>query len=1165
MHIVDSKDLAYECNGERVDRAAFYAIACDPARNVAVEACAGAGKTWMLVSRILRALLEGCPPHEILAITFTKKAASEMRQRLHEWGVEFSLADTAELELQLKMRGVVAQGAELDAQVAALKQLQRQLLSHGRPIQIRTFHSWFGAILSTAPLALSAELGLPSNYELLEDDAPAVRQVWPRFYQTLLQQPSALADFEAVVAHYGRSQTHKALEQALARRVEFSLADVQGVIDASVPSWQQQFTALLAHQNTHLTPEITTPKDWLLASQQATVLAQAARILGRASAVTFAAKGAELERSLSEQNAAGIQIALLTKDNQARKFGSKIVEIAQVQDAQALVLQYLEMQAQYEAWDYQQRMARLTRLLIAEFAALKRERNWVDMNDVECAAQRMLSDHNLSGWLQERLDARIAHLLIDEFQDTSPLQWQALHAWLSGYAGAGGGASGQRANSGPSVFMVGDPKQSIYRFRRAEPLVFKAAQGFIQQGLNGDLLSCDHTHRNAYAITHLVNQTLLAAQAAEQYADYRVHTTESRDAGNLLCLPLVLRNPQAMQTLPATENLAENRTTSHSADTGNLNDAGVVWRDSLTQPRSDVEQTLQAQECAQVARWIDGQIKANGLNPHDVMVLSRKRSRLTVMQEALRDLHIPAQQIEKNDLGAMPAVQDVLALLDVLVSPEHDLALARALKSPLFGMDDADLVALAVLQRAARTSLADSNIAPSKASTAWFNLLLNSPDLSPKLQALVPVLAQYKSWLENLPPHDALNAIFQHGDVLARYAKAVPASLRRGVLTDLKALLAASLEWDGGRYLTAYAFIRAVKAGRIPAHSQAQTDAIRLLTIHAAKGLEARVVVMLDTHVAPPKAQTMGVLIDWPGESTAPLRFIFLASETRPPVCVQVALAVEQAARAREELNMLYVAMTRARSQLVLSAVESFRDIEQSWWTRLQAACPILVDTSANQIEMQPKSAASSTFSLPVLPCVVVPQAAVLSTKEISEGRQFAAQANLEEGAAPVFTASPQARLGLAMHRLLEWYPTQTRSNQAAAKSVFNESQQRAVMHQFALTPEQLQQAHQTAMCIVQGEGAWIWDSAVVDWHGNEVPLVYQGEWLRLDRLVRHRETQAWWVLDYKSAFEPELQPALLSQLAGYRLALEKMQPDDVIKAAFLTGKGTLVMLDDVA
>jgi ATP-dependent helicase/nuclease subunit A len=62
---------AYEINGRTVESSAFYEVACDPSRSVVVEACAGAGKTWMLVSRILRALLDGVPPQQILAITFT--------------------------------------------------------------------------------------------------------------------------------------------------------------------------------------------------------------------------------------------------------------------------------------------------------------------------------------------------------------------------------------------------------------------------------------------------------------------------------------------------------------------------------------------------------------------------------------------------------------------------------------------------------------------------------------------------------------------------------------------------------------------------------------------------------------------------------------------------------------------------------------------------------------------------------------------------------------------------------------------------------------------------------------------------------------------------------------------------------------------------------------
>src|SRR5206468_7181827 len=119
-----------------------------------------------------------------------------------------------------------------------------------------------------------------------------------------------------------------------------------------------------------------------------------------------------------------------------------------------------------------QRMVRLVRALLVSFAEYKRARGYADMADLERCALAILRDDELAGWVQERLDARARHLLIDEFQDTSPLQWHALQSWLSGYAGAGGGASGQRP---PRVFLVGDPQQTISRFRGGAPPLCAAA------------------------------------------------------------------------------------------------------------------------------------------------------------------------------------------------------------------------------------------------------------------------------------------------------------------------------------------------------------------------------------------------------------------------------------------------------------------------------------------------------------------------------------------------------------------------------------------------------------------------------------------------------------------------------------------------------------------
>ena len=1098
---------AYTHNGQPTTAEAFYAIACDPRRSVAVEACAGAGKTWMLVSRMLRALLEGdgaggeVQPHEILAITFTKKAAGEMRERLYEWLEQFAHADDDTLRQELVMRGVGGAagvsgvGSEVSGQKdpqpgknmrEQLSNLYQRVLANGRPVQIRTFHSWFAALLRSAPMATLQQLGLPLNYELLEDDSPAKALVWRRFYAALVQDDALKADFEAVVMTHGRFQTDKALHGVLDKRTEFLLADAAGVVDSSVQHFSVQFAELagLNHPDEALTANP--------ANQQ--LFMAAAGALGKASAPTFSAKGVELEKAMTDGDVGGALLALLTEKGTARKFGEKISGIATVRQAQELALRILEAQQQSEGWDYQQRMARLARLLLAEFTALKRERGWVDMNDVERAASVMLSDAVLSGWVQERLDARIRHLMIDEFQDTNPLQWQALSSWLSGYGGAG------RA---PSVFIVGDPKQSIYRFRRAEPQVFIAAQAFIRDGLGGDLLACDHTRRNSEAVIATVNAVMESARENDAYEGFREHSSASMEDGSVVRLPPIPRQVNSEKEL-------ENG-----------------WRDSLTTPRELPEETLRALEARQAAAWISSQV-ASGLKPSDVMVLSRKRAGLLPLQDELRALHIPAQIGEKTELIDCCEVLDIVALLDVLVSPQHDLSLARALRSPLFGLSDAALVQIA---------LAKGDSGESK--TSWFDLLQNQELLTPEFIGLGATLIRYKGWVDSLPPHDALQAIYHDGDVLARFAAAAPAASRASVLANLRALLNVALQLDGGRYATPYAFVRALKAGGLQAPAAVNPDAVRLLTIHGAKGLEARAVLLLDTDTAERNADSMSVLIDWPGEAEAPEKFVFLVSESRPPACAAHALATEQAARKREELNALYVAMTRARHTLAISSIEPHHEAPQSWWQRLHTLANEVTVPARQHLQLVngPAERSCASFSLPDLPPFTVP-------------------ANTRVQGPKSDPDSESARLGKAMHRLLEWgvAPGQTNAHLAAQ-----------IAREFGLSPAQLVDAQAMASRIRNGEAAWAWDDAVVGWHGNEVELAHSGQILRIDRLVQRKDAGHaghWWILDYKSAHQPQRDPAKMAQMQTYRAALQAIYSADEVKAAFLTGSGAVILLD---
>jgi len=1093
--------LAYRIDGHEVPPEAFYRRACDPGRSVAVEACAGAGKTWMLVSRILRALLAGAEPQDILAITFTKKAAGEMRERLQHELAAWATADDTTLHAALCQRGLAA--ADATALLPAARGLHARLRAHGRPVQLRTFHSWFAALLRAAPLSLLQSLGLPPSYELQEDDAPLIQRSWPGFFATVANNEALRADFFDSVAGIGRHATLQALKTAAQKRVEFALADAAGVVEDSVEPFGvrwPQWAALDRPALALLTPAARERwHGW-------------ARALGAETNTTpRKAADAVVEAFLlpDEPAQAPLRLAALRKvffvkdeDRLTRNLQKFPAAEAAEAELQALLL----AERQHTAWLHHQRMARLTRALLQSLGDLKRERGWVDMSDVEGAAQRLLGDAELSGWLQQRLDARVRHLLIDEFQDTNPLQWQALYGWLSAYAGAGSGAA-------PAVFLVGDPKQSIYRFRRAEPQVFRAAQAFVVQGLGGSVLACDHTRRCAVAVVDAVNSTLQRAVADGEYGDavgaaFRTHTTGSDTPGAVLALPTVPRSARARA--------AETDTT--------------AWRDSLQAPRHQPDEAMSALEARQAADWIAAQIADGALRPEQVMVLARRRERLGWMHEALRERGIPSDEPEKTDLAEAPAVQDVIALVDALVSPGHDLSLARALRSPIGGWTDDDLVRFAGRVRAEQAT---------GAAAGWWSVLQ-----AQALQADAPPLwretaQRWTGWqqvLHALPPHDALNRILREGDLLARYAQAVPPPQRAAVQAQLQALLALSLQHEGGRYLTAYRLVRAVKAGGLALAPVAVPGAVRLLTIHGAKGLEAHTVLLLDTRTPPARPESQGVLIDWPGEAAHPGRFVFLLSEKRAPLCAQALLDSERRARSLEELNTLYVAMTRAATRLVVSAFEPHAAASQAtWWDRLAPVAQLL---DAPPPSTGGPQATAAPWRLDGLPALAVPPAPVEAAPAVDDER---------------------ARWGEAVHRLLQWCPT------PAAGFDWTAAHQRAIEHAFDLDTARSAEALAAARRIVRGEAAWAWDPQRLDHWGNEVDLVHEGRALRLDRLVRERASGTWWVLDFKSAEQPQRVPEHLQQMRDYRAALQAAHPGEPLRLAFITAQGRFIELDTTA
>jgi ATP-dependent helicase/nuclease subunit A len=322
---------------------------------------------------------------------------------------------------------------------------------------------------------------------------------------------------------------------------------------------------------------------------------------------------------------------------------------------------------------------------------------------------------------------------------------------------------------------------------------------------------------------------------------------------------------------------------------------------------------------------------------------------------------------------------------------------------------------------------------------------------------------------------------------------------------------------------------------------------VRLLTIHGAKGLEAHTVLLLDTATASARPETMGVLIDWPGEARRPLRFVFLASEKYPPAGAVEVLQTEQQARALEEINALYVALTRAETRLVISSFEPHKaGASSSWFARLQ---PL---------------AQAEPAALPAEPVAGVSDDGAFQLAELPQLPRTTATDVPESTALPLLVGDDAEdeprRFGLALHRLLQWCPT------PLAGFAWGEAHRRAVAAEFGLTANRTQAAQAMAERMVGGEAGWAWDSAQVEQWGNEVALVHRGESLRLDRLVRSRghngDEATWWVLDFKTAAQPERQPDLLAQMRGYREAVAAAYPGAPLRLAFINAEGRLIEPD---
>jgi ATP-dependent helicase/nuclease subunit A len=327
--------------------------------------------------------------------------------------------------------------------------------------------------------------------------------------------------------------------------------------------------------------------------------------------------------------------------------------------------------------------------------------------------------------------------------------------------------------------------------------------------------------------------------------------------------------------------------------------------------------------------------------------------------------------------------------------------------------------------------------------------------------------------------------------------------------------------------------VRALRSRAVAVPASQQDGAVRLLTIHGAKGLEARVVFLMDAQAEAPKAETMSLLVDWPVHAPQPRRAAFVASHARCPLSLQPLLADELAARGREEVNLLYVALTRAQEQLFVSRTpaRASQEAQPSWWTRL---LPLSVAWAPAQ------ALAAGTADLPI-DVVALPR-----PRRVPSPPPVMPPVDIGDAAA--------AALGQAVHRTLEWAARDAAADVTALAT--------AAAAEFAVGDAQ--QVQEIARRVLDSPACRrFFDARALVWAGNEVAVVSpSGALRRIDRLVLTASPErCWWVLDYKLSRSPQGDAALLAQLDDYRQAVAALVPGEPVRAAFVTAAGELVEL----
>jgi ATP-dependent helicase/nuclease subunit A len=882
------------------------ARASDPQASAFVSANAGSGKTHVLVQRVIRLLLSDVAPEKILCITFTKAAAANMAERVFTTLGHWITLDDAELDAAIVEAGLPSPNAKLRLRA---RELFACALETPGGLKVQTIHALCTRLLQQFPF----EANVPARFSVLDDRDQT--EMMERANLAVLLDASREPD----------SAAGRALNIAMASAADVTFKDVVREACLSRDHFMA-WTDAAGHADTaaaQLSAALDVdPHDRIEDVEQAIVdgpnLARSEWLSVAATLDTGSKSDSDqairLRAALASSGASQVDeylsVFLTDADRTPRKsvLTRKFVDnnpalARRIESEIARLGPLIEKRRTVTTRDRSQALLYIATAAAANYRREKRERGLLDFDDLIDKTLAML-DGGAAGWVHYKLDRGVDHVLIDEAQDTSPRQWDIVEHILSEFTSGAGARDGVTR----TVFAVGDEKQSIFSFQGAAPREFDTRRRALKKkfedaGLKFDPLTFTYSFRSGPAILqsvdHVFRDPAIYRSIHSPDSGYPVHNW-LEDSGPGVIDLWELQQPDGRQDLEG-------------------------WRApfdavSETSPEVKLARRIQAEIKSLIGQGTMTGSRGNRrpLRYGDMLVLVRRRGNaFDAVIQALKHGDIPVAGADRLKLTEHIAIIDLMNLADALLLPQDDLALAVALKSPLFGLDDDDLFALAWERKGSlRQALGQRATASDQLRTA-----LRRFEACERRFAVETPFAFYawllggdggRSRILKRLGHEATDALDEFLELALGYERKAPASLQ-GFMAWLRAA-----DTDVKRDM------------------EISRNEVRVMTVHGAKGLEAPVVFVVDTTTSPSDTQRLRLIhLPQAGAAANPRQVVVWAGrKADDPASVAAARAAMLGDTEDEYRRLLYVAMTRAADRLIVGGCMpgNMRTIRPASW-----------------------------------------------------------------------------------------------------------------------------------------------------------------------------------------------------------------------------------------